>query len=67
MQYTVVTSKFANRTDRGNHGGASLEEKVEQHLAEGWKLQGGVSVGNMGDGARNELPFPIYAQALVRD
>ena len=50
--------------------GQSLPEKVQKMLAQGWKLQGGVSVGHGGAGSPgsrgNYNITTVFAQAMVR-
>lgn len=54
MQYMVVTGDTAGE----------LVRRVNEHLAQGWKLQGGVSVGKgMDQGYDRE----VYAQALIKE
>ncbi len=49
MQYKVIRSDFE----------MELSKSVEEHLRDGWRLQGGVSIASLG--------MTVYlAQALVR-
>ena len=78
MEYIVVTSSFVKPRKKHAYRSKSLEEQVKKMLDEGWKLQGGVSVGYAGGGAnvydgRSRTPEGTfqwnvtYAQAMVKD
>ncbi len=71
MQYEILVSEISFSIDQDYERGAdeSLEAKVNQYIADGWRPQGGVSTVMLREDSRGDSKYTVIQQyqAMVKD
>ena len=69
MQYEILVSKISFSFEQDNSRGAdeTLEEKVNNYIAQGWRPQGGVSTVVLRNDDHSKYSVLQQFQAMVKD
>jgi len=70
LKYKILRS-ISEETAKGNDGLERLALDVNEHISQGWKPLGGISVGSIVGptslGATRDKWFTCFAQALIKE